>query len=179
MYARPGEIWHCTEDNFDFETNTVTIIPEKGSNPRIFNMSPKLLGMIHNLPKEYGKYTFALPEMKLDYFRTSYEKQRNRLATKLNNPRLKKIMFKTLRTWGGTMDYHKTKDPLYVMKRLGHKNLKNTLIYIQLEEALFKDEIDYVSKVAKSEAEACVLIEAGFDFVCDFDGHKLFRKKKY
>jgi integrase len=178
-HARPGEIWHCTEDNFDFETNTVTIVPEKGSNPRIFNMSPKLLGMLHNLPKEYGKCTFALLEMKLDYFRTSYEKQRNRLATKLNNPRLKKIMFKTLRTWGGTMDYHKTKDPLYVMKRLGHKNLKNTLIYIQLEEALFKDEIDYVSKVAKTEAEACVLIEAGFDFVCDFDGHKLFRKKKY
>jgi integrase len=178
-HARPGEIWHCTADDFDFETNTVTITPEKGSNPRIFNMSQKLLGMLHNLPKDYGKYTFATPEMKLDYFRTSYEKQRNRLAVKLNNPRIKKIMFKTLRTWGGTYDYHKTKDPLYVMKRLGHKNLKNTLIYIQLEEALFKDEVDYVSKIAKTEAEACVLIEAGFDFVCDFDGHKLFRKKKY
>lgn len=76
------------------------------------------------------------------------------------------------------MDYHRTKDVLYVMNRLGHKNIKNTLIYIQLEEALFKDEIDYISKIAKTEAETCVLIEAGFDFVCDFDGHKLFRKRK-
>ena len=59
-----------------------------------------------------------------------------------------------------------------------HKNSKNTLLYIQLEEALFQDQIDFVSKIAKTEAEACVLIEAGFDFVCDFDGHKLFRKRK-
>jgi integrase len=176
--SRPGEIWHCDEDYFDFETNTVNITPEKNSNPRIFNMSQKLVGMLHNLPRPYGKYYFAPPEMSLDSFRINFERQRTSLAAKLNNPRLKRIMFKTLRTWGGTMDYHRTKDVLYVMKRLGHKNIKNTLIYIQLEEALFKDEIDYISKVAKTEAEACVLIEAGFDYVCDFDGHKLFRKRK-
>jgi len=176
--ARSGEIWHCTDDNFDFETNTITITPEKNSNPRIFKISPKLIGMLHNLPRPYKKYYFATPEMNLDNFRDNYIQQRNRIAQKLNNPRLKKIMFKTLRTWGGTTDYHKTKDILYVMKRLGHKNIKNTLLYVQLEEALFKDEIDYISKVAKTEAEACVLIESGFDFVCDFDGHKLFRKRK-
>ncbi|MDR2203573.1 MAG: site-specific integrase [Nitrososphaerota archaeon] len=177
-HARPGEIWHCTDDNFDFETNTISITPEKNSNPRIFKMSQKLVGMLRNLPRPYGKYYFALPEMSLDNFRDNYDQQRNRIAEKLHNPRLKKIMFKTLRTWGGTVDYHRTKDILYVMKRLGHKNIKNTLIYVQLEEALFKDEIDYTSKVAKTESEACVLIEAGFDFVCDFDGHKLFRKRK-
>jgi hypothetical protein len=141
-------------------------------------MSPKLLGMLHNLPKEYGKYTFALPEMKLDYFRTSYEKQRNHLATKLNNPRLKKIMFKTFRTWYGTMEYHKSKDAVDVMHKLGHKNLKNTLVYIQIAEALFEGENEFISKVAKTEKEACALIDVGFEFVCDFDGHKLFRKRK-
>jgi hypothetical protein len=51
------------------------------------------------------------------------------------------------------------------------------LIYVQLDEVLFKDEVDYVSKVAKTEAEAYRCIEAGFEFVCDFDGHKLFRKR--
>jgi integrase len=177
--ARPGEIWNCTEDNFDFESNTINIIPEKGSNPRIFKMSQKLVGMIQNLPRPYGKYYFATPKMNLEFFRINFERQRKRLTTKLNNPRISKIMFKTLRTWGGTIDYHRTKDIIYVMKRLGHKSINNTLIYIQLEEALFKDEIDYTSKVAKTESEACVLIEAGFDFVCDFDGHKLFRKRKY
>jgi hypothetical protein len=59
-----------------------------------------------------------------------------------------------------------------------HKNIKNTLIYILLEEALFNDHTDFISKIAKMEDEACVLIDAGFDFVCDFDRHKLFRKSK-
>ncbi|MDR0461108.1 MAG: tyrosine-type recombinase/integrase [Nitrososphaerota archaeon] len=176
-YSRCGEIWHCSESDFDFETNTVTITPEKNSNPRIFRMSPKLVGMLHNLPRRYGKYYFAPPELSIDKFRDNYIQQRNRIAQKLHNPRIKKIMFKTLRTWGGTMEYHKTKDAIHVMKKLGHKNLTNTLIYIQLDEALFKDEIDYVSKIAKTEAEACHCIEAGFEFVCDFDGHKLFRKR--
>jgi len=77
------------------------------------------------------------------------------------------------------MEYHRTKRLLHVKQVLGHKRIENTLIYIQLAEELFKDEIEYISKVAKNECEACVLIDAGFDFVCDFDGHKLFRKKTY
>jgi hypothetical protein len=86
-------------------------------------------------------------------------------------------MFKTFRTWGGTMEYHKTKDAVHVMRKLGHKSISNTLIYIQLDEALFKDEIEYTSKIAKTEAEICQCIEAGFDYVCDHEGHKLFRKR--
>lgn len=77
--------------------------------------------------------------------------QRKRIAFKINNPRIRKIMFKTFRTWKGTMEYHRTKDALHVMQILGHKNIKNILIYIQLEETLFGDEIDYTSKVAKTE----------------------------
>jgi hypothetical protein len=116
--------------------------------------------------------------MDLDDFRDNYAQQRKRIADKVQNPRLSKIMFRTMRTWKGTMEYHRTKDGLYVKQLLGHKNIENTLLYIQLEEALFQDQIDFISKVTKTEADACLLIEAGFDFVCDFDGHKLFRKRK-
>jgi hypothetical protein len=77
------------------------------------------------------------------------------------------------------MEYHRTKDILYVKQVIGHKRIENTLKYVQLAEELFKNEIEFVSKIAKTEGEACVLIDAGFDFVCDFDGYKLFRKKKY
>jgi hypothetical protein len=65
------------------------------------------------------------------------------------------------------------------MQVLGHKNIKNTLLYVQLAEELFKDELDYISKVAKTEAEICTLVEAGFEYVCEFNGHKIFKKKKY
>ncbi len=39
------------------------------------------------------------------------------------------------------MFYHKTKDMYYVMQALGHKNINNTLLYVQLEEALFQGEL--------------------------------------
>jgi hypothetical protein len=76
------------------------------------------------------------------------------------------------------MVYHETKDIYYVMQKLGHKNIKNTLLYIQLEEALFQGETNCISKVAKTEKEICSLIESGFEYVTEFEGAKIFRKHK-
>jgi integrase len=105
--------------------------------------------------------------------------QRRRVANKLKNPRLLRITFHTLRHFKGTMEYRRTKDILHVMQTLGHKNIKSTLMYVQLAEELFKDQQEYVSKVAKTETDVCALIDAGFDYVCDYEGHKVFRKRKY
>lgn len=38
------------------------------------------------------------------------------------------------------MEYHKTKDILHFMGLLGHKQVQNTLIYINLENAVFNDK---------------------------------------
>ena len=73
------------------------------------------------------------------------------------------------------MEYHRTKDILYVMRLLGHKNIKNTLIYTQL--VTFEND-DFVCKVATNTKEAKELIEAGFDFVCKIENESLFRKRK-
>ena len=35
-----------------------------------------------------------------------------------------------------------------------------------------------ISRVAKTENEVCKLVEDGFEFVCDFQGHKVFRKRR-
>jgi integrase len=58
-----------------------------------------------------------------------FVRQRKRTATKLANPRINQITFHTFRHWKATMEYHKTKDILHVIRILGHKNIKNTLIY--------------------------------------------------
>jgi len=77
------------------------------------------------------------------------------------------------------MLYHKTKDILYVMRFLGHKSIKNTLIYIDLETACHPNGgDDYTTKVVKTEAEICSLIEAGFEYVLQKDGLAYFRKRK-
>jgi hypothetical protein len=61
------------------------------------------------------------------------------------------------------------------MQFLGHKNIKNTLVYVHLAEELFKGEQEYVSKAA----DTCALVEAGFEYVCDFENAKIFRKRKW
>ncbi len=65
------------------------------------------------------------------------------------------------------MEYHKTKDILHVMRLLGHKSIKNTVVYTQL--VTFEND-DFVCKTAEDGKEAKELIEAGFEYVTDVDG---------
>lgn len=74
------------------------------------------------------------------------------------------------------MLYHKTKDIVHVQRKMGHRSLKNTLIYIDLAD--FQDEEEYISKVAQSPEEIQQLIKAGFEYVCQKDGLTFFRKRK-
>ena len=73
------------------------------------------------------------------------------------------------------MEFAKTKDVLWVAHVLGHKNIRNTQIYMHLAD--FRSE-EYHSAVATTIDEARKLIESGFHFVCDMDGAKLFSKRK-
>jgi integrase len=176
--ARCGEIWWLNWSDIDFESKVVNITPEKNSNPRVTHLSNKLIEMLEHLPKNYGERVFSHPHMLIDNHTVTFQRQRKRIAHKIGNPRLLKIHFHTLRYWKGTILYHETKDMYYVMMRLGHKNIKNTLLYVQLEEALFQGETNYISKVAKTEKDICSLVEAGFEYVTEFEGSKIFRKRK-
>jgi hypothetical protein len=93
----------------------------------------------------------------------------------LNSLFWKQIGRKIDRHYKATMEYHNTKDILHVMQILGHRSINNTLVYTHLIN--FKDD-DFTAKVAHSEQEVCQLAEAGFEFVCDYDGSKIFRKRK-
>jgi integrase len=177
--ARSGEAWCLKWADIDTVTKTVRITPEKGSNPRILPITPKLTRMLTTLPQNYGDRVFSKLGQPLDHHRDHFSQQRKRIAHKLKNPRLLRITFHTLRHFKGTMEHHRTKDTFHVMQVLGHKNIKNTLLYIQLAEELFKDQQDYISKVARTEKDACALVDAGFEYVCDFENAKIFRKPKH
>jgi integrase len=94
---------------------------------------------------------------------------------KTGKPRLLQIGFHTFRHWKATMEYHRTKDILHAMQILGHRSIQNTLVYTQLVN--FSDD-EYTAKVAHSENETCQPIEAGFEYACDCNGNKVFRKRK-
>ena len=61
------------------------------------------------------------------------------------------------------------------MQLLGHKSIKNTLVYTHLVD--FGGD-DFICKVARSVDDAKALVEGGFDYVTDVEGMKLFRKRK-
>jgi len=85
-----------------------------------------------------------------------------------------------LRERKATTEHHKTRDILHVMKVLGHKNIKNTLIYIDLEKAIYgsPEDDEFIVKVAHNLKEACEFVEAGFEYVTEMEGAKIFKKRK-
>jgi integrase len=128
--------------------------------------------MLNSLPKKSQLVFDGYP---LRGFAHQYSRQRKRAAEKLGNPRLTQITFHTFRHWKATMEYYKTKDILYVVKLLGHKNIKNTLVYTQL---INSKEDEWICKVAKTVEEAKQLIEAGFEYVDTIDEIHIYRKRK-
>ena len=148
----------------------------KGHNPRIIQVSAELIRRLEAFPKK-SERIFKTFNMYPNFY-----KQRKTASKKFNNPRLLKITFVTLRHWKGTTEYHRTKDILHVMKLPGHKRIDNTLVYINLENAIFKTSKDdeFTARVAHNVKEACDLIEVGFQYVTGGykDGGKIFRKRK-
>jgi integrase len=176
--ARPGEAWNLRWTDLDHEKNAVNITPEKNSNPRQSRISTRLMAMLNRLPRRY-EYVFRNPKIdplrSMEVFRRSAARQRRRISERLQNPRVRSITFKTMRHWKATNEYHKTRDILHVMQVLGHKNIRNTLVYTHLVD-FHSDE--YVCKVARTAEEARQLVENGFDYVTEVEDMKLFRKRK-
>ncbi|MCK4477098.1 site-specific integrase [Candidatus Bathyarchaeota archaeon] len=56
----------------------------------------------------------------------------NKVAERLGKPELKQIRLYDLRHFYSTMLYHKTKDTVHVQRKMGHRNIKNTLKYPNL-----------------------------------------------
>ena len=174
--VRRGEALKLKWTDIDFATNTIRITPEKGSNPRIFKISETLRAMLESLPRKQLKvfnYKNAF------YLAKTFIKQRRRIAHKLGNPRLLQIHFHTFRHWKATMIAIQTNgNVLNVMTFLGHKNIQNTMKYIHLAEIISGRSGEYICSIAKTLDDAKKLIEKGFEYVCEMDGAKLFRKRK-
>jgi integrase len=173
---RIGECLSLKWCNVNPEARTITLnTPEKNSNPRIFKVSSKLLGMLQSLPQKNDKIFGRSNPRNAS---VCFAQQRKALAKKLSNPRIAKIHFHLIRHWKGTVEYHKTQSIIQVQKLLGHKSILNTQLYINLEQAIFEVNDDYEVKTAENLDDACKLLEVGFEYVTEMEGKKLFRKRK-
>ena len=87
-----------------------------------------------------------------------------------------RVNWKSLRHFKGTTEHIRTKDIVHVIRVLGHKSIKNTMVYINLA-GLDEDE-NYICKVAATKEERINLIEGGFIFVAKERKERYFRKRK-
>ena len=174
--ADPGELAPITAKDINKESRTITLNhPVKGHRPRVIPVSLELIKRLESIAPESGRYFDA------EQLRRAFLYMRKVTARKLSNPRLLNITFITFRHWKATMEYHRTKDILHVQRFLGHKNIQNTLIYIDLEANLFVASSEgFTTRIAQNAGEACSLIESGFEYVTGeyHDGGKIFRKRK-
>ena len=172
---RPIELERTRVRDIYLERGTITVRTAKGGAGRIVQVRRQTLALL----KAYlGKHNFRLddrPFPKRRKMTGRWVRLRNTVAQKLMDPSFKTIRLYDLRHFAATMVYHKTRDILYTQKMLGHRNLKSTLRYVQL---INFEEDDYTSAVAKTLQEARQLVEAGFEYVTEIHGAKLFRKRK-
>jgi integrase len=121
-YARACEVFNLKWTDLDPNTSTVNIVPEKGSKPRRIKLKPQTVAALLARPKK-EQYIFHtdqstdFDETYRNFFR-NYAKQRARISERLGNPRIRRISAKTLRHYGATREYARTKDLLYVKERL-------------------------------------------------------------
>jgi len=177
MGTRPIELTWLTVADINLQNGIVNITGAKhtiGRNGKLKNTTLEMLKQ-HVLKRHLNANDKLFPT-KSSSISECYRKLRNTLAEKLQDPTFKSIRLYDFRHFKASMEYHKTKDLLHIKALLGHKDLRTTLRYTQLIEALESDE--YHCKTATNLKEAIQLIENGFEYITEIDGTKLFRKRK-
>jgi integrase len=174
--TRPIEITWLKVKDIDLEKGIVTITSAKHCVGRTLRLKSQTLVMLNAyvLHKKLAQNDRIFP-VKSSSVSEGYRRFRNQLADNLGDISLKSIRLYDFRHFKATMEYHRTKDLLYVKRLLGHKDLRTTLRYTQLIEI---EGDEFHSATAKNIQEAQKLIEQGFEYVTEMDNIKLFRRRK-
>jgi integrase len=174
---RPIELMGLRLRDVDLTSGLVYPETAKHGSGRMLKLKPSTLNMLNvylaRHPMNPNDKLFG--NWNSDLYGKYFRYYRNRLAEKLGDPSLRDIRLYSLRHLFASKLYHQTNNILLVKELLGHKKIETTLIYTRLMEVR---DGEYVSAIARTVEEARRLIEEGYEYVCDIDSVKLFRKRK-
>jgi len=175
--SRPIELTWLKVADINLQNGIVSLTGAKYTVGRNGKLKPNTLEMLKQyITKKDLKLNERIFPTESENISESYRTLRNRLTKNLQDPTLKTIRLYDFRHFKASMEYHRTKDLLYIKQLLGHKDLRTTLRYTQLLENLGNDE--FHCKTAKTINEATQLIENGFQYITEIDNTKLFKKRK-
>ncbi len=174
---RPIEVHTLKVKDADIEQKLIYPTTAKHGAPRPpLKISSKLATMLQeHITKNNLNQNDKLFKGTAKQYGKNYRHLRNRIAKKLQNPTLKNIRLYDFRRYFCTKKLYDTQNAYVVMKLMGHKRLETTQNYMHL---LNLEEIEWICSGATNKKEAMQLIEAGFEYVTDIDGVKLFKKRK-
>jgi hypothetical protein len=170
-----GEELHRTHRNqYDITQGIISIKGLKGHDSGNYKLKPETAQLLREYMAKYTKdYPFPQPKVMSQMWITA----RTKAAQIHNDPTLTTIPMKNLRNYSGAQFYLKyDKDTIGTMRHLRHKKLETTMHY--LRAIVLDQEPEYISRTAKTIEEDQQLINAGFQYITERDGIKLYRKRK-
>ena len=172
---RPIEICKLTLKVLDLEKGIISIKTAKGGRSRQEKIKPQTLALLKTYISKNGLGLNDTLFSTVKNMSKAFQRARDRLANRYADPEFKKIRLYDLRHFYGSLLYHRTRDILFVKEKMGHRSITSTMKYMHL---ISFDSDEWIVKVAVSLEEFVKLLEMGFDLVGDFEGKKIFRKRK-
>jgi integrase len=172
--AEPEELHQTHKNQIDTEQGIISIKGTKLHASGSYKLKPQTAEMLREyIAKNPQDYPFPQP----DSMSKMWRRARDKVAENTNQPELKKIPLKSLRNYSGAQFYlNYDKDAIGTMRHLRHKKLETTMHY--LRAIVLDQEPEYVCRTAKTIEEDQQLINAGFQYITERDGIKLYRKRK-
>ena len=166
----PFELSKVERNDLDADSCVLSVRDYKGHAFRTVRLSRETTAMLNTY---FAKY-LQIPDAY--WICRMWRETRDKVHRKMQDESIKKIQLYDLRRFYATALYARTRDILLVKQQLGHKKLETTMLYTQL--LTYTEDDQYTCKTAKTLEEAVELLEAGFEYVTEMDGVKLFRKRK-
>ena len=176
---RPDEISKITLRDIDLKRGELSVRTSKMGLERTLKLTREASDLLRdwvslNQIDSLHSNLFAAPET----IRETWTHYRKKAYLKFRDPELLKIRLYDLRHWYGTTTYIKTSDIFHVKYLMGHRNLESTLHYMHIAKGLVNYSDEYTVKIASTIEEFTILLEAGFEYISDFEGKKVLRKRK-
>jgi len=173
--AVEGEELHQTNRNqYDKSQRLITIKGLKGHASANYILTPETAQLLDEYLAKYPKdYPFPQPKVMSQMWITA----RTNASQIHNDPTLNTIPMKSLRNYSGAQFYLRYEhDTIGTMRHMRHKKLETTMHY--LRAIVLDAEPEYISRTAKTIEEDQQLINAGYQYVTERDGIKIYRKRK-
>jgi integrase len=173
---RPVEVFSLKVKDADLDTGLFYPTTAKNGKARNLKMSSILKEQLKTYITELNLDQNAkLFKGNSQEYGRNFREYRNRLANKLKDPTLRTIRLYDFRHYFCTSTYYRTKDILFTCSQMGHSSLATTMIYAHLLDV---QDDNWTCRTAINVKEDQELIEAGFEFVTERDGMKIYRKRK-